>query len=204
MLTIRFDDGYMDLLTGFKPILDSFNTVGVVCILTAMIGMAGYMTWENIKELYQWEISLHGLTDIDISILLPEEAEIHILAGRNILKREGYDCRNFVPHKAACWHGHIRDIGSKYFDSVHCGGVVPVKGVNPKIFDVYNMFAICGDSGMNWLAKDAVGISGVKEQLDIVKNEGRWLIYYLHNYTFEKGNGLKQIIEYALKKDIKI
>lgn len=206
MLTIRFDDGYLDCVTDYKPILDSFDVIGVSCILVAMIGMFGYMTWEQVKALYlsKWEILSHGLTDIDISFLSSIEAESHILGSKNILINNGFKCNNFVPHQGAIFSEHIRDLAGKYYRSVHCGGNVPVKGLNPKILDSMNMFAICADTKGEYSSDTETGIHNVKELLKIASEENRWLIYYFHKYNKESGDNLKKVIEYALLNNVKI
>ena len=206
MLSLRFDDGYADFITGYKPILDSFDIHVSVCILVAMLGIYGYMTWEQVKELYNFghEIIAHGLTDVDVSILERKEAIDHIRGTKTIIQSHGIDCQNYVPHKAAAWHDFIRDIGRMFYSSVHCGGVDPVKGINPKIYDCYNMYAVCGDLGASWIANNSIGVDEVKKSLDIVKSENRWLIYYLHFYSEDKGRGLTEIINYALENSIKI
>jgi peptidoglycan/xylan/chitin deacetylase (PgdA/CDA1 family) len=57
MITFCFDDGYQSVYQYAYFILEKYGFVGPVFAISSIIGEAGHMDWDQLKELYQngWE-----------------------------------------------------------------------------------------------------------------------------------------------------
>lgn len=70
-VVISFDDGYRDNFTQALPILESCNFTATFNIITAKVGIKGFMSWNQILELQftGMDIGSHTVDHQDLSIL---------------------------------------------------------------------------------------------------------------------------------------
>ncbi len=70
-VVISFDDGYLDNFTQALPILESDNFAATFNIITAKVGIKGFMSWNQILELQftGMDIGSHTVDHQDLSIL---------------------------------------------------------------------------------------------------------------------------------------
>ena len=66
MLTLRFDDGYKDVLTVAAPLLAQYGVRGVVAIIVGELSKynENYLSWRDLRKLvnvYGWEVACHGM-----------------------------------------------------------------------------------------------------------------------------------------------
>lgn len=59
-IVLTFDDGYADYYTVAYPILKSHGFNGVNFIITGLVGVPGYLTWDQINEMKKNGISTFG------------------------------------------------------------------------------------------------------------------------------------------------
>ena len=50
-LILTFDDGYEDFYTNAYPLLQQYNDKATIYIISHKVGLQGYMTWEQLREL---------------------------------------------------------------------------------------------------------------------------------------------------------
>jgi peptidoglycan/xylan/chitin deacetylase (PgdA/CDA1 family) len=71
-IILTFDDGYQDFYANAYPILRKFNDQATIYIITAKVGQAGYMTWDELRQLaltHLITIGAHTRTHPDLSVL---------------------------------------------------------------------------------------------------------------------------------------
>jgi len=73
-VSFTFDDGLKDHILYAAPVLEKYHYRGLFCIITTQIGHAGYMTWEDIRELKSrgHEIASHTTTHANLYGLYKE------------------------------------------------------------------------------------------------------------------------------------
>lgn len=50
-IILTFDDGYQDFFGNAYPLLQRFNDRATIYIITGKVGLAGYMTWQELRDL---------------------------------------------------------------------------------------------------------------------------------------------------------
>lgn len=79
---ITVDDGYDDTYTYVYPIMKKYNLIANIMIPTGLIGKAGYMTWDHLKEMKQSpviNIYNHTHTHAALGNITAEEIEKEII-----------------------------------------------------------------------------------------------------------------------------
>lgn len=87
-VTITFDDGYSNNYTSAYPVLKEMNTPAYFFILVSKVGTAGYMSWEQIKELANngMIIGSHGMTHRILTDLSDKELDYEMGESKKILE----------------------------------------------------------------------------------------------------------------------
>lgn len=60
--SFTFDDGYAEVYTKARPVMDAYGFAGTVFIIADIIGTAGFMTMDQLKKLETagWEVAAHS------------------------------------------------------------------------------------------------------------------------------------------------
>lgn len=87
-ILITFDDGHLDNYTTAWPIMEKYGFTGVLYVVSSYIGADGYMTADQIVELYQagWEVGSHSIHHLDLTSLEPERQRYEIVESRSLLQ----------------------------------------------------------------------------------------------------------------------
>jgi len=169
-VTIMFDDGYDDLYTEAKPVMDSYGYVGTVAVPTAEIGDEGQMTADQLKALYAagWEIASHTQNHVDLTTLSISNARRELSRSYNDLKMLGFNVKNFAfPY--GTYNAKLLAEGSRYYRSMR-----PFElGDNPQ-----------GAMPFEVKVKKVINSTTPAEVVSWIeqaKTTGRWIVLSLHN-----------------------
>lgn len=66
VITINFDDGYENVYTNAKAIMDKYKFKGIAYVIPSYVGKAGFMSVKQIKELVGWDIGCHTYNHINL------------------------------------------------------------------------------------------------------------------------------------------
>jgi peptidoglycan/xylan/chitin deacetylase (PgdA/CDA1 family) len=68
-IILTFDDGSATVFSNALPIMQKYNFVGTVYIVSNYIGIPNYMDGEQIRELHAngWEVGSHSLSHVDLT-----------------------------------------------------------------------------------------------------------------------------------------
>lgn len=85
---ITFDDGYKDAYANAYPILKKYGFTGTFYIIAGSVGDSNYMTWEQIKELYNngMTIGSHTISHPDLRNLSDTELISQLDGSRSLIK----------------------------------------------------------------------------------------------------------------------
>ena len=90
-IILTFDDGYKDNFTQALPILEEHGMKAVVYMVTNDIGLPGYLTWDDLRNMQNRgiEIGSHTANHIPLTTLSPEEREEEVKLSKLILEWNG-------------------------------------------------------------------------------------------------------------------
>ncbi len=90
-IILTFDDGYEDNYTELLPILEERGMKAVVFMVTNSIGLEGYMTWEQLKDMQKRgiEIGSHTANHVPLTKLSKEEQAEEMLLSKLIMEWNG-------------------------------------------------------------------------------------------------------------------
>lgn len=86
-IALTFDDGYVDAYTTVLPLLQTRGFVATFYIVSGFVGKAGYMGWEELRELRDagMEIGAHSVNHLDLVTIGWEVAQREVSASRQQL-----------------------------------------------------------------------------------------------------------------------
>lgn len=115
------DDGKKEVLTVLKPLLDSYGIKFTLAIITGRVGSSGYLTDDDILELYNDGIDIvsHTKTHPNLRTLSDEELDVELGESKSYLENLG------IPQKHLMYpYGTVNDRvirkTKEYYDSA-CG-----------------------------------------------------------------------------------
>ncbi len=208
MMTLRFDDAYLDCHTDWFPYLTSKGLTGSTFALASLVGtseLIPYATWDQLHELEDagWEIGCHANTDVDINTLDEDGVDSEIDGAMAIFNAQGLDVKVYVPAYYGGRSIYGRQRSREYFRGAGTGFSVGVKeGVNPECVDIYNICAVRGDISGDYICTTPEGIAATKGLIDEAVAGDGWIVYYVHGHTNDIQTGLDEIIDYALAAGI--
>jgi len=87
---ITFDDGLMDNYTEAYPVLEELNLKAYFFILVSKVDTAGYMNWEQIRQLMDagMIIGSHGMTHRILTELKDKELDYELSESKKILEQK--------------------------------------------------------------------------------------------------------------------
>lgn len=82
------DDGYKDVITKFKPIMDKYNFTGGVSIVADWVNKGEMLTWNDLKLLNKtgWELLSHGKSHKDMALIDYSQADREYFLSRELIK----------------------------------------------------------------------------------------------------------------------
>ena len=90
-IIVTFDDGYKDNLTDMLPIMNERGMTATVFMVTNDIGMPGYLTWDDLRELEAngIEIGSHTCNHLPLTEMSPDEANDELIKSKLIMEWTG-------------------------------------------------------------------------------------------------------------------
>lgn len=90
-IIITADDGYKDNLTDMLPILEERGMKATVFMVTNDIGLPGYLTWDDLKEMQgrNIEIGSHTANHLALTSMPPAEAEDEVKKSKLLMEWNG-------------------------------------------------------------------------------------------------------------------
>ena len=97
-VTFMFDDGYKSTRTSAKPILDRYGFVGSSAVVSDLVGTAGYMIPQDLRDLQAagWDIASHSATHPSMPSLSTMAAETELQKSKSTLTALGLTIDTFV------------------------------------------------------------------------------------------------------------
>ncbi len=87
-IILTFDDGHLDNYTTALPILQKYGFTGVEYVVYNFVGVEGYMTFDQLKELAAagWELGSHSMNHRDLPKLEPVFQRNEVVVSRTKLE----------------------------------------------------------------------------------------------------------------------
>lgn len=97
-VTFMFDDGYKSTKTAAKPILDKYGFVGSSAAISSVVGSAGDMTAQDLRELQAagWDIASHSVSHPHMDTLSTAGARTELQKSKSALQAMGLTIDSFV------------------------------------------------------------------------------------------------------------
>jgi len=170
IISIDFDDGWSSVYELALPVLASKNIPARVNIATSNVGLDGFMTWSQIKELqdvYGWEIGSHSVSHPDLTKLNSAELEYELSQSKLDLEAHGLNVTSFaVPYSS--YNNMVLSKIAKYYRYAR---IDAGENVYPYFRDLQALFFnVANDTSFD----------AVKAEIDKAIEEGRWLILLFH------------------------
>ena len=185
LVTIQFDDGYDNVYTVAKPVLDAAGVVGSVPIITSLVGNTGRLTWEQIISLYEsgWEIVNHSHSHVDYTTLTAEQVDTDLLTSNNLFAANGIRPKAFVfPGNQS--NSTLRLAVAKYHSLIRA---VAPSSVFKNSYQTSPSFLACMSSEIYTQAQ-------VETVLSSIATAGGWLILYQHSIDTAKATELESLL----------
>lgn len=125
-VTLSYDDG-STADRRLVALLNRYGIRGTFCLNSSALGKEGYVTWQELPELYRGhEVACHSVHHLDLTQLVPEQLSQEILRDRLVLEEhcgaivDGFSYP-YGKHNAAVRMG-LRQCGIRYARTVHASG----------------------------------------------------------------------------------
>jgi peptidoglycan/xylan/chitin deacetylase (PgdA/CDA1 family) len=113
---ITFDDGYEETYTVAAPLLRRFGFRATVFVTPTEVGLPGFMTWDQLREVSRDGIAVgsHTLTHLYLPLARPEQVEQELAESKRILETQlgqpvhllSYPIGGFTPQVQAIARRH--------------------------------------------------------------------------------------------------
>lgn len=174
VVSIAFDDNYSNQFDYAFPLLQQYGISGTFYVRTDRIGLSGYMTAEQLRDLENVgnEIGSHSHTHPTFTSLSETEIRDECALSKQILEDEGLTIRNFA-YPNGPTNDYVDSIVSEYYRSGRTAYVEPYLMEAPT-----NQFRVAGFSAET---ADSTAITLLKEMVDQVQATNGWAIIFFHN-----------------------
>ncbi len=90
-VVLSFDDGYKDNLTDMLPLLEERGMKATVFIVTNDVGLPGYLTWDDLREMENRGIELgsHTANHLPLTGMSPTEAADEVSKSKLMMEWKG-------------------------------------------------------------------------------------------------------------------
>lgn len=111
-VVITFDDGYENVYTHAYPILKKYEFPATIFVLADFIGAQGYLTLEQMKEMYQHGIFMgaHSRTHAYLPDLTYEGQEEEIVGSKRIIEQKLRGSVNYFAYPSGGFNNQIKKI----------------------------------------------------------------------------------------------
>lgn len=200
-LTFTFDDNYESHYSLALPVLKERGIPATIYVISDYVGVGGQIGWGELLELqnvYGWEVGSQSRTHKDLTRVDLETLVDEVETSKKILESHGLFVRSFAAPYGAL-NATVKAYAAKYYSSVRGVG-----GFNDLNVDPYSLLAMTIESDTK--------VETVKGWIDEAISKNKWLILLFHEiihgtpksrYQYSLA-GLKAVIDYAVKKEIKI
>jgi hypothetical protein len=221
MLLMRFDDGYLDLLTSWKSVMDNLNVKPIVGIHAGQMGEMSdqsqlYLSWAELKQLTDegWGIADHNYTDIDYSLLvnLPLiDGQMQDSIAAALI--EGYILQHYIGNRHSSSNPSVqwycKKNGYKTHFTWNIYGEGDAEGANPLNLNLLRMRSIAADinSPGNFnidVTPNAVPLANIKAEIDIAATDNRIVVPFVHAYSVRKRDAIIEVINYARSQNVEV
>ena len=126
---ITFDDGYTDNYTNAFPILQKYDLRATIFIITAFVGREGYMTWDELREMEEYGITMqsHTMNHIALENLPDDGLRVELLDSKRMLEEQLGHSVDFLAYPTGTYNLHIaaiaKDVGYKGAFTIKYGNV---------------------------------------------------------------------------------
>ena len=126
---ITFDDGYSDNYENAFPILQKYDLRATIFIIAAFVGREGYMTWDELKEMEEYGITMqsHTMNHIALENLPDDGLRVELLNSKRMLEEQLGHSVDFLAYPTGTYNLHIaaiaKDVGYKGAFTVKYGNV---------------------------------------------------------------------------------
>ncbi len=92
-ILIQFDDALESAYTKGFSIMNEFGFKATTYVPWSFINSSGYMSWQQCKNMYDagWDLGNHTDEHVNLTAYSPEQAQVHIVNGTNMLVENGFD-----------------------------------------------------------------------------------------------------------------
>lgn len=200
LVSLNFDDGFESAYKLALPIIEKDGFKTTQYIVTNYIGMPGYVTKDQVLEMYKNgnEIGAHTRNHVHLSSVSPEKAKNEILGSKQDLEKMGIE-----PVTFAYPYGDYNDSVVK---EVEDAGFISARTTKPEFND---------QSSDKFLLKrqrveQTTTFGEIKKAIDDSYDQNKWLILVFHriddgNNPVSVSSGLvRQIADYLVKKGIRV
>jgi peptidoglycan/xylan/chitin deacetylase (PgdA/CDA1 family) len=121
---LTFDDGPKSQYTNAKPILDKYGYKATFDIICNDVGDNGYLTWEDITELYKegYDIGSHSMDHKDLSKLSKKMVNFEVGQSKQCLLQHGINTTIFAyPFNGGSDEASVIDEVAKYYSLARTG-----------------------------------------------------------------------------------
>lgn len=197
LVTFAFEDGVVSTYTDWKPLFDTQGEIACSAVVTGLVGGGSYMNWNQILELQAagWEIENHTKTHPHLTTLNEAELRTEFEGAISDFAAEGI-ITPILGYPFAENNALVKSIAREYFRGARNkptgeGG----QGVNPQTLEPHNLMI---------QEADATVVATLKARVDTAKAGNRWVIFYAHEYTGDKGTKFNELIDYIQSEGVDI
>lgn len=212
MLTIRFDDGFIDQFSDYKPFFDTYGISPLVGIHAAEVGTGNYATWSTLLAAYNdtpaYEICSHNNYDNDYSTLsMVDIMEQDMIDGKDAQEAQGMDSnyhfgnRHSTSNPSIFYFAHKLGLRAQICASDYGEG--RIHGANPRALNLFRLNAMGVDINLPaghpyYLVPqpNTTAIANIKAEMDNVVSENEWLIIFIHTHNQDVEDGLAECLDY--------
>lgn len=192
-VSITFDDGYASTYRYALPVLDEYNILGTVYVVTGDIGNNNYMTWNQVLELqnnYGWEIGGHTVEHSELPELGSTHIALEVNRSLDTLLEHGLNTVSFASPFGAYDNRVLSEVLKRY--NSH-------RGFWDR--DDLNSLPYQRDVLMVQSVQTGIDSSQVKSWINQALNEDKWLILVYHEVLpeydpdYEYTNTIEELTE---------
>lgn len=119
VVSITFDDGYLDNYTEALPVLAANQQPATAYIVTNLVGQTGYLSWDNLSvlaERYGWEIGSHSVSHAELPKISKTKIQQEVTKSYDALKQKGFEAVTFATPYGA-YNNYVLTTAAKTYEA---------------------------------------------------------------------------------------